>query len=53
MNHDHLYKFSIPPKQDSTRNLKKIGPGISEEKSLKGVDGQMTDGWTTDRKWSQ
>ena len=34
--------------EGSTWSLKKIGPGVTEEKSFKGLNGRMTDG-----KWSQ
>ena len=37
--------FNFPLIEDSKWNLKKIGPGVSEEKSLKSVYGQ-TDGRT-------
>ena len=44
MDNEHLKKIFNPTSiQCSTRSLKKIGPGVSEEKSFKGVDGQ-TDG---------
>ena len=33
--------------EGSTRSLKKIGPGVSEEKSFKYVNGRQTDGWQT------
>ena len=36
--------FNPPLKEGSTWNLKKIGPGISEEKSFKGVDRRQTEG---------
>ena len=43
--------------EDSTWKLKKIGPGVSEVKSFKGVDDwqQTDDGWwqTTNGQWSQ
>ena len=32
--------FNLPLTEDSTWNLKKIGPGVTEEKSFKGVDGR-------------
>ena len=32
--------------------FEEISPGVSEEKSFKGVDGK-TDGRTTDEEWSQ
>ena len=44
--------FNPPLTEGSTWSLKKIGPGVSEEKSIKGVDGLWTDG-RTDGKWSQ
>ena len=34
--------------EDTIRNLKKIGPGISEEKFFKDVDERWTDGWMID-----
>ena len=34
-----------PLTEGSTWNFKKIGPGVSEEKSFKGVD------WQTDGRW--
>ena len=48
MDHDHLYKFSIPPLNLRLR-MKKFGPGVSEEKLFKDVDGQ-TDGQIMDRE---
>ena len=35
--------FNFPLKESSTWSLKKFGPGVSEEKSFKGVEGR-TDG---------
>ena len=51
MDSDHLYKFSIPVlTKGSTWSLKKTGPGVSEEKLFKGVDGRRTEeGQTGDR----
>ena len=52
-------KKNPPLTEGSRRNLKKIGPVVSEEKLFKGVDGRRTDGrqtdgrWTTDEEWSQ
>ena len=40
--------FNPPLTEGSWWHLKKIGPGVSEEKLFKGVDGRTTDG-----KWSQ
>ena len=37
--------------EGSRWNLKKIGPGDSEEKSFKGVYRRMTDRWTMDGGW--
>ena len=35
--------FNPPLTEDSRRNLKKIGLGVSEENLFKGVDGRTTD----------
>ena len=49
MDRDHLYKFSIPLQQKVPHEVEENWPRVSEEKSLKGVDGRTT----TDGKWSQ
>ena len=49
MDHDHLYIFSILLKHKAPQGLKKFGPGVSEEKSFKDVNGWM-DGWTDGRR---
>ena len=36
-----VHIFNPPLTQGSTLSLKKFGPGISEEKLFKGVDGRM------------
>ena len=46
---DHLFKFIIPLSQKVLHDLKKICPGLSKEKSLKGVDGRRTD---DDGQWT-
>ena len=44
--------FNPPLIYGSAWSVKKFGPGVSEEKSFKDVDGQ-TDGQITDREWLQ
>ena len=42
--HDYLNKFLIPSlTEGSTWSLKKIGLGLTEEKSFKGMNGRRTD----------
>ena len=45
--------FKPPSTEGSTWNLKKTGPGVSEKKLFKCVNGGMDDGQTMDSKWSQ
>ena len=39
-----IHIFNPPLTQGSTKSLKKFGPGVSEEKSFRVVNGRMDDG---------